>query len=287
MARESFSFAYPAGKIRREPGEPERFTAGGVFAASIQVLLRNALPLGVITAVVGIPYIVMVFTGLAPAPFFYRVTTTSINISSTGFDWNGSPAGIVLALTYLLVQCAVSYATFQSLLGRPVLLGQSFTRGLGTAIKVILASIVILIVAVAVIAVAVFLIAAVPLLGIVIIPAIAICFIVLYIMWWVVVPVIVVEGGFMEAFRRSRGLTKGNRWGILGLFLIVSVADVAISLAITGIAFAVGVAASEALALIVALVSIAFTAVLRTVGYYKLRAEKEGINIDALAAVFD
>lgn len=287
MARESFGFAYPARKVARVPKAPERFSAGEVFTGSLRVLFRNAVPFGIITAVLGIPYIVMVLTGLAPAPFIYRVTAMDIHVGMQGFNWNATPAGIVLALTYLLVQCAITYGTFQSLLRKPIVLGRSFARGLGAAIKVIPAGIVMLVFVGLVVALAMIVSFLVPFLGFLVLPATAIGLFVLYVMWWVVVPVIVVEGGFIECFRRSRSLTKGNRWGIVGLFLIVFVVEVVMSLAITGLAMAAGRALGEALAIVVVLISVAFTAVLKAVAYYKLRAGMEGINTEQLAAVFD
>ena len=48
--------------------------------------------------------------------------------------------------------------------------------------------------------------------------------IILLLMWWVYIPAIVVEGkGIIGAFGRSRELTRGRRWHILGLAVIVLV----------------------------------------------------------------
>jgi hypothetical protein len=50
---------------------------------------------------------------------------------------------------------------------------------------------------------------------------------------------------------------------------------------------AAGQAVGQALAVALVLIFAAFAAVLKTVGYYKLRAGKEGIDPERLAAVFD
>jgi Membrane domain of glycerophosphoryl diester phosphodiesterase len=49
-------------------------------------------------------------------------------------------------------------------------------------------------------------------------------------MWWVYIPAIVIESqGIIAAFGRSRELTRGRRWHILGLILIVGVIALVIS----------------------------------------------------------
>ncbi|HEY4163555.1 MAG TPA: hypothetical protein VGM59_10875 [Dongiaceae bacterium] len=284
MARDSLGFAYPAREVQRLPAAPERFGIGDTFNTAVQVLFRNAVPFGVITAVVGIPYIVMVLAGVVPPPVISPVSFTDFKMN---FDWKVTPAGFVLGLIYLLVQCALTYGTFLSLLRKPVALGRCFARGLGAAIKVVLASIIVLIVIGAVVFVATNLVLLKPLLGLLIVPAIVISFVVLYVLWWVVIPVLVVEGGFIECFRRSRALTKGNRWEILGLSLIILVTEAAVSQGVAVLTVALGPALRDVLTVVIVLIFVAFTAVLKTVGYYKLRAGKEGINAEQLAAVFD
>jgi hypothetical protein len=303
MARDSLGFAYPAREARRLPEAPERFGIGDTFTTSIRVLLRNALPFGVITGVLGLPYLVMVIMGLVPPPIVHGDTFTAMNFGSWSLTWDsarsftGEPTfpGILLGLAYLLAQCSIAHGSFQSLLGKPVGLGRSFARGLGAAVKVILAGILMLIVIALVVAAGVALCTVMPVLGFVIIPAFSIAFVALTVMWWVVVPVFVAEGGFIGCFRRSRLLTKGNRWGILALLLITAVVEIALLLCVSGIAMpvgqavgqAAGQAVGQALAVALVLIFAAFAAVLKTVGYYKLRAGKEGIDPERLAAVFD
>jgi hypothetical protein len=113
-------------------------------------------------------------------------------------------------------------------------------------------------------------------------------------MFWVYTPAIVVEDvGITESFGRSRALTKGHRWGIFGLLLIVGVIfmgwqfAVMASMGIAGFTAAVGSGWLQWVVFSVSVLLIAYMAVIKTVGYYYLRAEKEGIAIDEAASVFD
>jgi hypothetical protein len=287
MVRDSLGFAYPPGSDKRFEITPPQFTAGGVFFTSIRVLIRNLAPFGIITALIGIPYIVMVAAGFAPSPFQYRMSGTQFGISMPGIVFNSTPLGVVLGLTYIVTQCAINYGTFQSLCGKKVAVGECLSRGLGGMVKVVLAGILMFIVVGLVVAALVLLSFSVPATGFVILPATALGLFVLYVMWWVVVPVIVVEGGFIGCFARSRKLTKGNRWGIVGLLLMAFAAEIVLSLAIAGLGFAFGPMVGEVFGMAVALISFAFAGVLTAVGYYRLREEREGISTEDLARVFD
>ena len=102
------------------------------------------------------------------------------------------------------------------------------------------------------------------------------------------------ERGIGESFTRSGALTKGRRWQVFAVILIALVIQVAFGAAV---GFVVGVVAYMATGgepgglgwtmAIVELLAGSFAAVLATVGYYFLRAEKEGIVIDDIARVFD
>jgi hypothetical protein len=119
--------------------------------------------------------------------------------------------------------------------------------------------------------------------------------VILMVMFWVYVPAIVVENaGVTECFGRSRALTRGHRWGIFGMFLLLGVViaglelilftqveDVqAMAMAMTSGWMLWGISA-------VSVVITAYAAVLTSVGYYYLRAEKEGVLIEDIAKVFD
>jgi hypothetical protein len=119
--------------------------------------------------------------------------------------------------------------------------------------------------------------------------------IILMVMFWVYVPAIVVENaGIMECFGRSRALTRGHRWGIFGMFVLLIALIFGLEMIlITQVedmrGFAMAISSGWALWAIsaVSVVVTAYAAVLTSVGYYYLRAEKEGVLIDDIAKVFD
>jgi hypothetical protein len=119
--------------------------------------------------------------------------------------------------------------------------------------------------------------------------------IILFVMWSVAVPVVVVEGvGPIKALGRSRALTKGSRWAIFGLSLVAIIIIMILSFAIYGFNLAAMSTAtlSPKLPQIIAsgLVS-CVTTVLAYVGiasiYSELRMVKEGVANNQLAAAFD
>jgi hypothetical protein len=178
--------------------------------------------------------------------------------------------GIVQTITFTLVQAALTYGVLQDLRGGRPTVGECFSKGLKLSSRLIWAGVLFsLIILVALVAL--------------IVPGL-----VLFTMWWVYVPVIVVEGETITgSFARSRALTVGHRWGILGLSLLVFVLLV---VATVGVAALMSVFAGEFVAEVCATLGAVFgtacSGVVTAVGYYMLRVEKEGVDIEAIAQVF-
>lgn len=146
---------------------------------------------------------------------------------------------------------------------------------------------------------------ALPLLGLSVLMAIALVLgfallivpgVILLVMWAVASPALVAENiGVIEAFGRSRQLTKGARWRVFGLGLLMLVIFWIIS-AISGVLFyAAGgleTAASGGsipfilFSVVVGTVVTAFTGAVQTNLYLALRDWKDGTRIGALAEVF-
>ena len=149
-----------------------------------------------------------------------------------------------------------------------------------------------------------------PLLGVSVLMAIALIFgfmllivpaIILYMIWIVATPAVVAEDiGVVEAFGRSSYLTKGARWKIFGLQLLLLVVFWIVS-AIVGVFMVMGggmqTMASEMAAgripvsfLIMGAVSgtllTAFWSTLQTSLYISLRDWKDGPQTEALADIF-
>jgi hypothetical protein len=108
-------------------------------------------------------------------------------------------------------------------------------------------------------------------------------------MLWVAVPVAVVEKpGVLASLRRSRELTDGYKWPIFWLNVLLIAVNVGATFVLT-LYFLAGVDSSKAdlwLTLLLLPLS-SFWAVTAAVGYHDLRLVKEGVDVAALASVFD
>ncbi|TDR85285.1 hypothetical protein [Enterovirga rhinocerotis] len=165
-------------------------------------------------------------------------------------------------------QATTLYGAFQEMRGQPFTIGQSLRLGLARVAPVIGVGLLIgLAVGLG------FLLFIVP--GIII-----------GCMLYVAIPACVIEKkGVMASLRRSVALTKGHRWQIFGLFLLVVVITMAGGFVLQKAA-GHGVF-GQVLGFLWQVVSTAFGAVLSAVIYYDLRVAKEGIHLDTLANVFD
>jgi hypothetical protein len=119
--------------------------------------------------------------------------------------------------------------------------------------------------------------------------------IMLAVRWSVALPACVVENkGPFESMRRSADLTIGHRWKIFGIFVLLLVGVIVAAIivaAIVGVIVAVGGIVGIVLAAVIGFVAMAiYTAYLNTVLvmiYHDLRAVKEGVDTEQIAAVFD
>jgi hypothetical protein len=245
----------------------ERFRLGAVASRSFSVLFKNIVPFGILYLAVN-----------APASIY---ALTLDGYADADRDPGVRILNLVEVFLGTVVAAAVTFATVQELRGRRVGFGEFFGRGLaqgGAAIRAALLAGLLLILAFVAL----------------IIPAV-----VLYTMWWVVIPVAVIERpGAVASLRRSAELTRGNRWRVFaliaGFLLCVFAVGIGLGLA-TGLG--VGLFAAGDIVLVHRLTIVvmwlwstflmAAQAVLTAVSYYYLRVAKEGIGIDDIAAVFD
>jgi hypothetical protein len=247
-----------------------QFSIGNVLGTSFSVLGRNVVPFAVIAIIVAIPSILITrFYGIDPITLQEQVRTGYFSLSD--FSARMFVYWLVVTLTSSLVSAALIYGTFQDLRGHPASVGDAITRGFSTLVPVILAAL-----AYSILLAIGFVLLFVP--GIIIMVAL-----------WVYMPAIVVEKqGVGGAFNRSRELTKGRRWAIFGLLIVVGVMYWIASW-IIGFVFGLilGFDGVFWAGQVVRVLLSMFAAALAAVGYYYLRADKEGIAIHDLAAVFD
>jgi uncharacterized membrane protein len=116
--------------------------------------------------------------------------------------------------------------------------------------------------------------------------------IIVFCMLYVAVPVCVVErGGIFECLGRSSQLTKGHRWAIFGILVLVAIVNSVGNGILNILGSRLGLGAD--VHLIVAIVQFvwqaavtSFSGVLAAVIYHDLRVDKEGVDTEKIAAVF-
>jgi hypothetical protein len=112
---------------------------------------------------------------------------------------------------------------------------------------------------------------------------------ILYTMWFVAVAACVVDRRWpFSALRRSAQLTKGFRWRIFGLLLLLVVTSIIVSLTIKLLLSPLGSIPLTFLgSLAWSAIWGAFYAIVVAVSYHDLRVAKEGMDIEQIASVFD
>jgi hypothetical protein len=244
-----------------------QFSIGRVIGDSVGVYARNFVGFSFLALLIGLIYLLVAMYNLSQVP-----VAESIEPNLSGLGSNT----LARMLVNVLTQAAIIYGTFQDLRGSKAGIADCITRGLASIIPVIVGSVILLIgVAIASL--------------LLVIPGIIVA-----LMWWVYVPVIVVERkGIFESFGRSQQLTSGRRWSIFGLAIIVLVLTVVVGAIVNMVAMAVVTGSSDptffftiAEYFVNAIIT-AFGGVLVAVGYYYLRVEKEGVDVNDIASVFD
>jgi hypothetical protein len=289
-----------------------QFRLSTVISGSFSVLGRNLLTFFVVTILCVIPLVVVgaAITGLL-----------SMTFSRLGDSSGGAAVAIVILLvfalvfTYLLIQSAISFGTFQAVRGEKARIGACIARAFAVFPRVFGATFVMVVVMGLIGFVFMFLASiflgstflggtftgqpsfnqgvggVVGAAAMVLLALVPIIF--LAIAWWVVVPAIVVEhAGPIGALGRSYRLVAGHRWGVFGLLVLLFVANMAVSQVVQ---IGLGVASSSMVAIsilfilniLVSIFLMALSAVMAAVGYYHLRAEKEGFGAGDLARIFD
>jgi hypothetical protein len=242
---------------------PGGFRIDAVLGRSFSILLRNFAPFLLLAIVFTFPYHIPVFF---PDMF-------------AGDDvWGAFALTFSTALIGMsLLTATIVYGTIVQMRGGHANMTECIVKGLGLMLPVIAVS---LVTGIIVGAGAMLLLA----------PGVF-----MYVVLWVAVPAAVVERtGVIASLRRSAELTKGFRWQVLAVVLIL----VAISLVVQAVsAIPVSIIASftdpnsyavaGVVSLVVQAASAALTSVAVAVGYHDLRIAKEGGNTNQIAAVFD
>jgi hypothetical protein len=239
------------------------FRVGRILSRTSSVLSRNFLPFFIVTAIANLPGALLIKISTDPANLTPEAAFGSLGLIFVGL--------ILTVVLNVLCQAIVLYGAFQDMRGRPVNLVESLQVGFARFFPIIGLAIV-----------AYFLITLASML--LIIPGL-----ILLTMWFVATPACVVERlGPIRSMRRSSQLTKGHRWKVFGLILLVAVLG-SIIIGVINLGFELMAGPIGALIAGVVLNGIwgAFYAIAVVVTYHDLRVAKEGINIEQIAAVFD
>jgi uncharacterized membrane protein len=251
---------------------PEKFQIGRVFNNSFAAIGRNiGLYLGLALLFSGLPAIVLrlwsesTLSGIATGDP-NAVADPSMMFRNSSVMIVGGLISFVLAL---LLQSALVRATIEDLNGKRPTFGDCIqiairyllpTLGIGllVALGAGLASIALLV------------------------PGI-----ILWLGWSVAVPVLIQERlGVFGSMSRSRVLTKGSRWALFGLFLILIILAMVIQSVMMVIVVLLGGIVADVVAALVSTVLSMVLSVATAVSYVELRQVKEGTSVEELAEIF-
>jgi uncharacterized membrane protein len=234
------------------------FRVGPVISRSFALLFRHFLTFFIITLIAFSPLLLM--RGAAANAEADPVQT----LITLGVSF------VLLMVLSVFSSAIILHGTFQDMRNRPVKLLESLKVALRRLLPLIVLALL----------ESVLLVLGLILL---IVPGI-----ILYTMWLVAVAACVVERtGPWRSLRRSQELTKGHRWKIFGLFLLLlllSLINPLLQLLLNATAGATAAAIGNA---IWTSFGSAFSSVVIAVTYYDLRVAKEGIDIEQIASVFD
>jgi uncharacterized membrane protein len=235
------------------------FSVGGVIGRAVSIYFRNLSTFIPMSIIAYLP----VWIGIAV------LGDAAVPDLSAGATAGLSGSFLVLTLLAMLasywLQAALVYGTISTMRGNRASMGETFSRSLGALGTVILLAIVISICVG---------------LGLIlfIVPGIVIA-----VMFWVAIPAEVVErGGVGASLKRSRELTKGHRWSIFALVVLLIV----LMMLISGVLGMI-IGQSEGLPAIVfqeilGMFVSGIWAVITAVAYHDLRVIKEGSGAEQI-----
>ncbi len=240
------------------------FRVGAALSRTFKIFSRNAVPFSIIGLISALPIEVFSYYQLSLTP-----NERMLWLKGPGMYW--MIGGILLySLLGSVITAVILHASFQDMRGRPVKLGESIQRGLGRLFPLVGASILMML---GVMLGAILLV----------IPAF-----ILLTRWFVAAPVCIVERqGPLGSLKRSAQLTKGHRWKLFGAFLIAILLSAVIGQLIGVLGLVISPFAVLAVSGVWQAIWTAFYSVLTVVLYHDLRVQKEGVDIESIASVFD
>jgi hypothetical protein len=243
--------------------QPSDFSIANVFTNTFGVIGRNAaLFLGLSLIIVGAPQLLL---GLLLEPQVMDPTSVFTNVSAVLVSVVGY---ILFFFLSIILQSSLIVASANDLAGKPVNFGACVSSAVAKLFPLIG-------------------------LGIVIAFGVGIGFVlivipgvILYLMWMIAVPVMMVENQRVFAsLGRSAELTKGSRLKLLGLIIVFVIFSIIIAIPI-GVISLISPSLSVISSALLSTVSAAVGAAGIAAVYIELRGSKEGTSSDQLAKVF-
>lgn len=230
---------------------------GNILSRAFEICSANFLLFGVVMLVVSLPN--LLFTLQTPAPE---------DLLASGLYF---VLGIVLGLFLNTIgEAVILFGAFQYLRGEPVMPGDALQRSLARFF---------------------------PIIGFAILYSIALFFgfillvvpgIILFIMWTVALPACVVEGlGPVACMQRSADLTKGYRWKIFGIMILLTIISAIVGGIVSSIALQGGIVAKALIGVLWSAVWSTYWNCVLVMIYHDLRVVKEGIDTAQIASIFD
>ncbi len=270
----------PAGPGAAFQSPDRAFSVGGLLSRTMRVWWRHVLPFTVMSIGAYLPMLAAIAAGFGsialapdgpPAPpepeAFWRIFASVLG------------GGLVTMVLSIVVQGAITYGTFRSLRGERATLGGMLGMGLRRGLPVVGTG---------------FVVGILIMLGsfLLILPGILVA-----VATCVAVPAAVVERvGVFSAISRSFEITEGRRWPLFAAgFVVVVVVWILGAVVQTAGMAAAGTLLPASLAgigtLVVGLLGnaafYAIPSVALAVAYHDLRVEKEGVDTEQLARVFE
>jgi Membrane domain of glycerophosphoryl diester phosphodiesterase len=250
------------------------FRIGPIFTRSWSIYAANFLKFTLVAVVIALP------NQIIRSNLTTVIWATQVGVAPTLVgSW------IIALILEFIGQGVILYGAFQAVHGHPVVIGAAFRRWLSRFWAIIGISIL------------VFLGLAIGF-ALLIIPGV-----IMALRWAVTLPVCMVEGkGPLASMRRSAELTKGHRWKLFGIGVLIYVVAITTALVrvlvvgllagsgiLGGLGLAVpgGIIITAIISLILSAIVIAYFNVVAATIYHDLRGAKEGVDTEQIATVFD
>jgi len=271
------------------------FTVGSVLRQSLLILGRNAAGFGIVAVVFTLP-------AIAYSQFLLG------ELAELGGDPSGASGARILAIifvgsmTLFLLQAVAAailcYGTIRDLRGGAAGLGESLRGGLPAifrvmGITILLGLLIVLSSFVAAIPGGLAAAAGMGAAGAILSGlAAAIAFAMIFTRYWIAIPVAVVEAaGVIASLKRSAAMTKGQRWRVFGLILVLYGLNFGVAWLTDSVTNSADLSApgwpAVILGLVVASFFLAWRSIAAAVAYHDLRIAREGHQGDEVARVFE